>query len=80
MSPLNHKKSGPGNKMRIEDMTTEEFKALIGEVVEEKLKALLFDPDHGRELKEEIEVRLKASLASKERFSLEEVKGKLGLV
>jgi hypothetical protein len=64
--------------MRIEDMTTEEFKALIGEAVEEKLKTLLFDPDHGRELKEEIELRLQASQDSKERFSLEEVKGKLG--
>ena len=70
----------PENKMRINDMTTEEFKALIGEVVEEKLKALLFDPDYGCELKEEIEVRLKASLDSKERFSLEEVKSKLGLI
>jgi len=66
--------------MRIDDMTIEEFKTLIGEVVEEKLKTLLFDPDHGLELKEEIEVRLKASLDSKERFSLEEVKGRIGLL
>ena len=66
--------------MRIDNMTIEEFKALIGEVVEEKLKALLFDPDYGYELKDEIEVRLKASLDSKERFSLEEVKDKLGLL
>jgi hypothetical protein len=64
--------------MRIDDMTIEEFKTLIGEVVEEKLKTLLFDPDHGLELKEEIEVRLKASLDSKERFSLEEVKDRIG--
>ena len=61
-------------------MTIEEFKTLIGEVVEEKLKTLLFDPDHGLELKEEIEVRLKASLDSKERFSLEEVKDRIGLL
>ena len=66
--------------MRIGDMTPDELKALIGEVVEEKLKALIFDPDHGQELKEEIEARLEASLASKERLSLEEVKNKLGLV
>jgi len=66
--------------MRIDDMTIEEFKNLIGEVVEEKLKTLLFDPDHGLELKEEIEVRLKASLDSKERFSLEEVKDRIGLL
>jgi len=68
------------NKTKIGDMTTEEFKALIAEAVEEKLKALFFDPDHGCELKEETEVRLKASLNSKERFMLEEVKNKLGLV
>ena len=66
--------------MRIDDMTIEEFKTLIGEVVEEKLKTLLFEPDHGLELKEEIEVRLKASLDSKERFSLEEVKDRIGLL
>ncbi len=66
--------------MRIDNLTIEEFKALIGEVVEEKLKALLFDPDYGHELKDEIEVRLKASLDSKERVSLEEVKDKLGLL
>ncbi len=65
--------------MRIEDMTTEEFKALIGEVVEEKLKSLLFDPDYGRELKDEMEVRLKTSLNSKDRSSLGDVKEKLGL-
>ena len=53
--------------MRIGDMTPEELKALIGEVVEEKLKALLFDPEHGYELRENIESRLKASLASMER-------------
>ena len=66
--------------MKIADMTTEQFKALIGEVVEEKLSALLFDPDHGSEFKEEIETRLHASLASKHRFSLEDLKDKLGLV
>jgi hypothetical protein len=65
--------------MRIGDMTPEELKALIGEVVEEKLKSLLFDPDLDYVLKEEIEARLKASMASTERFSLEEVGKKLGL-
>jgi hypothetical protein len=66
--------------MRIENMTIDEFKALIGEVVEEKLKALLFDPDYGHELRDEIEVRLKASLNSRKRVSLQEVKDKLGLL
>jgi hypothetical protein len=65
--------------MRIGDMTPEELKGLIGEVVEEKLKALLFDPDLDHELREDIEYRLKASLASTERFSLEEVENELGL-
>jgi hypothetical protein len=65
--------------MRIGDMTPEELKALIGEVVEEKLKALLFDPDLGHVLRDEIEARLEVSLGSTERFPLEEVETKLGL-
>lgn len=65
--------------MKVADLTPEELRILIGDVVEEKLKELLVDPDYGLELKDEIEVRLKASLASKERISFEEVKKRIGL-
>ena len=65
--------------MKIADLTPEELREILREVIEEKLKEFLFDPDYGLELREEIEERLMASLASKERVSLEEVKKRLGL-
>jgi len=66
-------------KLKIADLTPEELREILREVIEEKLKEFLFDPDYGLELREEIEERLMASLASKERVSLEEVKKRLGL-
>lgn len=65
--------------MKIADLTTEEFKSIIREVMEEKFKEFLVDPDYGLELREEIEKRLSDSLTSKKRISLEEVKKRLGL-
>jgi len=64
--------------LKIADLTPEELRDILREVIEEKLKEFLFDPDYGLELREEIEQRLTASLASKERISLEEVKQRLG--
>jgi hypothetical protein len=66
--------------MKVGDMTTEEFKVLVGEVVEDKLNSLLSDPDRGLELRHEIETRLGASLDSKERYPLQDVKERLGLL
>jgi hypothetical protein len=65
--------------MKVSDLTIDEFKKLIGEAVDEKFREFLFDPDNGLELKDEMEQRLRASLASKERISFEEVKKRLGL-
>jgi hypothetical protein len=65
--------------LKIADLTTEELKSIIREVMEEKIKEFLVDPDYGLELREEIEKRLTDSLTSKERISLEEVKKRLGL-
>ena len=65
--------------MKAADLTTDELRGLIAEVVEEKLKELFLDPDSGLELREEVEERLVASLASKERIPLDEVKRRLGL-
>ena len=65
--------------MKIADLTTEEFKSIIREVMEEKFKEFLVDPDYGMELRGEIEKRLSDSLTSKKRISLEEVKKRLGL-
>ena len=65
--------------MKVTDMTTDELKKLIREAIDEQFKEILFDPDNGLELKEEVEQRLRASLASKERIPLEKVKERLGL-
>jgi len=65
--------------MKVTDLTIDELKKLIREAVDEKFKEILFDPDNGLELRDEVEQRLKVSLASKERIPLEEVKERLGL-
>ncbi|MGR3310868.1 MAG: hypothetical protein ACUZ77_08830 [Candidatus Brocadiales bacterium] len=64
--------------MKIADLSKEEFKALLGEVIEEKFREL-FDPDYGLELREDFVQRLEASIASKERVPFEDVKRRLGL-
>jgi hypothetical protein len=43
----------------VKDLTIEEFKAVVGEVVERKLRELLTDPDAGLTLRPEIEARLR---------------------
>ncbi len=65
--------------MKVTDLTIDELKRLIREALDEKFKEILFDPDNGLELRNEVEQRLKVSLASKERIALEEVKERLGL-
>ena len=65
--------------MKVTDLTIDELKKMIREAVDEKFKEILFDPDNRLELRDELEQRLKASLASKERIPLEEVKKRLGL-
>ena len=42
----------------VKDLSTEELKALIGEVVEEKLRELLTDPDAGLVVRPEVRDRL----------------------
>lgn len=65
--------------MKVADLTSEELRDIIREVVEEKLRELFLDPDFGLELRGEIEDRLGESFASKERISLIDVKRRLGL-
>ncbi|OGL43392.1 MAG: hypothetical protein A2042_03885 [Candidatus Schekmanbacteria bacterium GWA2_38_11] len=59
---------------KVSNMTVEEFKALIREVIAE-----VIDPDYGLELRPEFEEALKRSLKSKERIPVEKVAKKLGL-
>jgi hypothetical protein len=65
--------------MKVADLTIDELKKLIREAVDEQFKEIFFDPDNGLELKDEVEQRLRASLASKERIPLDKVKERLRL-
>lgn len=65
--------------MKVSDLSKEEFKILLSDVIEEKFRELL-DHDYGLELREDFAQRLEASIASKERISFEDVKKKLGMV
>ena len=65
--------------MKVVDLTIDELKKFIREAIDEQFKEILFDPDNGLELKEEMEQRLRASLASKERIPFEKVKERLRL-
>jgi hypothetical protein len=64
--------------MRVADLSTEEFKELVGKIIEEKFRELI-DPDIGLELREDFVQALEASIASKERVSFDAVKKRLGL-
>ena len=43
---------------KVKDLSIEELRAVIGEVVEEKLREMLIDPDAGLALRPEIRQRL----------------------
>jgi hypothetical protein len=64
--------------MKVGDLSREELKALIGEVIEEKFREL-FDPEYGLELREDFVQALETSIASKERIPFEDLKKRLGL-
>jgi len=65
--------------MKAADLTREELRALISEVIEEKFREF-FDPDHGLELREDFIQNLETSMSSKQRIPFYEVKKKIGLI
>ena len=69
--------------MRVKDLSDEELKALIQETVEKVLLEILGDPDQGLEMREAVKIRLKDSLAEKDRkgrgIPIESVARKMGL-
>ncbi len=65
--------------MKLSDLTLDELKQLVKGIVDDHLRELLGDPDLGMELGEAARTRLKASLASTERLTGDEVAEKLGL-
>lgn len=64
--------------MKVADLSTEELKALISGVIEEKFRELI-DPDYGLELRDDFIQTLETSMASRERIPFEDVKKRLGL-
>jgi hypothetical protein len=65
--------------MDLSSLTPEQLKQLVRGLVDDRLRELIGDPDLGLELGEALRARLKASLASSERLSGEELAEKLGL-
>ena len=66
--------------LSVADLTIDEFKNLIKEVVAQTILEILGDPDEGLELREEIEERLRHSLSVRsETTSAQEIADKLGL-
>jgi hypothetical protein len=64
--------------MKVADLTVDELKAIIRDIVDEAL--MDYDPDYGLELRPDFEARLMASLASADEGApLDEVVKKLGL-
>jgi hypothetical protein len=65
--------------MKLTDLTYDDLKALVGGLVDDRLRELLGDPDLGSELSKAVRARLKASLGSRERLSGEDIAERLGL-
>ena len=69
--------------MKLKEMSIDELKVLIYQVVEEKLYEILGDPDRGMELKEEVKDILRKSLVATQHgergIPAQEVTLKMGL-
>ncbi len=65
--------------MNISDLSLDELKELVNGIVDDRLRALLGNPDLGLSLDEGVRARLKESLSSTERLSGSDVAEKLGL-
>jgi hypothetical protein len=65
--------------MDLSDLTPEQLKELVRGLVDDRLRELLGDPDLGLTLGDALRARLKESLTSTERISVDEVADKLGL-
>lgn len=65
--------------MNLSDLTPEQLRELVAGIVDDRLRALLGDPDLGLTLGEAARVRLKESLASTERITGEAMAERLGL-
>ncbi len=60
-------------------LSQEQFKELVRDIVDDRLRELLGDPDLGLQLGDGLRARLKESLAGKERLSGKDIAAQLGL-
>ena len=65
--------------MDLSKLSEDQFKELLRDIVDDRLRELLGDPDLGLQLGNGLRARLKESLSSKERLSGEDIANKLGL-
>ena len=65
--------------MDLSHLSQEQFKELVRDIVDDRLRELLGDPDLGLQLGDGLRARLKESLAGKERLSGEDIADQLGL-
>lgn len=65
--------------MSLQDLSLNDLKDLVKGMVDDRLRELLGDPDLGAPMGDALRSRLKASLASTDRISGEDVADKLGL-
>ena len=65
--------------MDVSHLTLDQLKDLVHGLVDDRLRELLGDPDLGLQIGEGLRTRLKASLASTQRLSGEELAEQLGL-
>jgi hypothetical protein len=67
----------------VADLTVDQFKALVREVVIQTLSEMLGDPDEGLELRDDIKIRIQQSLAAVKAggkiIPAEQVAAKLGM-
>jgi hypothetical protein len=66
--------------MKVAEMSVEELKQLIAQIVEQKLDELLGDPDYGMELRDEVKERLRKASKTERGTPAADVARKLGLV
>ena len=65
---------------KVNELTLAQLKALINELIDEKLDQMINDPDSGLELKEEVIEKLKAQkLSRNKRTTMAEVNAEFGL-
>jgi hypothetical protein len=65
--------------MQISDLSLDELKELVKDLVDDRIRDLLGDPDLGLQLSDAVRTRLKNSLASETRVTGDEMADRLGL-